>query len=100
HEVFAARIGEGLGRNPIRSVVQGQVENPNPEGAMPRGLASGAVLNDIASYVETSADRPGKDTGRPPPASAPAASGKPAEEKAGKLELEASPTGQLAYTTS
>ncbi len=99
-EVFARSIDEGLGRNTIRSVVQGQVENPNPEGAMPRGLASGAVLNDIASYVEDSADRPGKDTGLLATAVAPAGSGKPAEEKAGKLELEASPTGQLAYTTA
>ena len=50
--------------------------------------------------AETSSDRPGKDTGLLATAVAPAGSGKPAEEKAGKLELEASPTGQLAYTTS
>ena len=99
-EAFARGVDEGLGRTAIRSVVQGQVENPNPEGAMPRGLASGAVLNDIASYVASAADRPGKDTGLLATAVAPAGSGKPAEEKAGKLELEASPTGQLAYTTN
>jgi plastocyanin len=99
-EAYASSINEGLGRSTIRSVVQGQVENPNPEGAMPRGLANGAVLNDIASYVEAAADRPGKDTGLLASAVAPAGSGKPAEEKAGKLELEASPTGQLAYTAS
>jgi plastocyanin len=98
--VLARSLDEGLGRGAVRSVVQGQVENPNPEGAMPRGLASGAVLNDIASYVASAADRPGKDTGLLATAVAPAGSGKPAEEKAGKLELEASPTGQLAYTTN
>ena len=99
-EAFARSLQEGLGRGAIRSVVQGQVENPNPEGAMPRGLASGAVLNDISSYVADSADEPGKDTGLLATAVAPTGSGKPAEEKAGKLELEAAPNGQLAYTTT
>ena len=98
--VLGHSLDEGLGRSAIRSVVQGQVEYPNPEGAMPSGLASGAVLNDIASYVAEAADRPGKDTGLLASAVAPAGSGKPAEEKAGKLELEAAPNGQLAYTTS
>lgn len=99
-EAFARSLQEGLGRGAIRSVVQGQVENPNPEGAMPRGLAKGAALNDIASYVAESAAKPGKDTGLLASAVAPIGSGKPAEEKAGKLELEAAPNGQLAYTTS
>ncbi len=97
---FAPSIHEGLGRSTIRGVVQYQVEYPNPEGAMPRGLASGAILNDIAAYVEAAADRPGKDSGLLATAVAPAGSGKPAEEKAGKLELEANPAGQLAYTTN
>jgi plastocyanin len=99
-EAFARSIQEGLGRGAVRSVVQGQVENPNPEGAMPRGLASGAVLNDIASYVAESAGKSGKDTGLLATAVAPVGSGKAAEEKAGKLELEAAPNGQLAYTAS
>jgi plastocyanin len=98
--VLAHSVNEGLGRSSIRSVVQYQVEYPNPEGAMPRGLASGAVLNDIASYVAAVADKPGKDSGLLATAIAPAGSGKPAEEKAGKLELEADPNGQLAYTTN
>jgi plastocyanin len=99
-QVFRESLAAGLGRNSIRSVVQGQVEYPNPEGVMPSGLASGAVLNNIASYVAHAADNPGKDLGLLATAVAPAGSGKPAVESAGKLELEASPTGQLAYTTS
>jgi plastocyanin len=97
---FARSLNEGLGRPAIRGVVQGQVEYPNPQGAMPKGLASGAALNDIASYVEAAADRPGKDSGLLASAVAPAGAGKPAEEKAGKLELEAAPNGQLAYTAT
>jgi plastocyanin len=99
-DAFHASVSEGLGRSTIRGVVQGQVENPNPEGVMPHGLASGATLNDIASYVAYAADRPGRDSGLLATAVAPAGSGKPAVEQAGKLELEASPTGQLAYTAS
>lgn len=97
---FANSLNEGLGRSTIRSVVQGQVENPNPEGAMPKGLASGSALSDIAAYVEAVADKPGKDAGLLATAVAPAGSGKPAEEKNGALDLEANPAGQLAYTAA
>jgi plastocyanin len=99
-EAFRHGVAEGLGRSTIPSVVQYQVEYPNPENVMPKGLASGSVLKDIAAYVAYAADRPGSDTGLLASAVAPAGSGKPAVEKAGKLELEANPTGQLAYTTN
>jgi plastocyanin len=99
-EAFRHGVAEGLGRSTIPSVVQYQVEYPNPENVMPKGLASGSVLTDIAAYVAYAAARPGSDTGLLASAVAPAGSGKPAVEKAGKLELEASPTGQLAYTTN
>lgn len=99
-EAFAHSLAEGLGRSSIRSVVAGQVENPNPEGAMPADLASGRTLENIASYVASVAAKPGKDAGLLASAVAAAGSGKPAVEKAGKLELEAAPNGQLAYTTS
>ena len=99
-EAFRESVATGLGRSAVRGVVQGQVEEPNPEGAMPHGLASGAELNDIASYVAYAADNPGKDSGLLASAVAPAGAGKPAVEQAGKLELEANPTGQLAYTTT
>lgn len=62
-EAFRASLKEGLQRSAVRTVVQGQVENPNPAGAMPKGLASGSVLSDIAAYVAETADRPGQDAG-------------------------------------
>jgi len=76
------------------------VANANPQGVMPKGLASGAKLTDIASYVAQSVDKPGQDTGLLATAVPKAGAGKPAVEKAGKLQFEASPSGQLAYTTS
>jgi plastocyanin len=98
-EAFRESLAAGLQRGAIRGVVQGQVENPDPEGVMPHGLAGGGTLNDIASYVAYAADNPGKDTGLLSSAVAPVGAGKPAVEKGGKLALEANPTGQLAYTT-
>ncbi|HTD09088.1 MAG TPA: plastocyanin/azurin family copper-binding protein [Solirubrobacteraceae bacterium] len=99
-EVFRASVTEGLQRNSVRTVVEGQVQNPAPYGVMPKGLASGATLSDISAYVAQSVDRSGKDTGLLASAVQAPGAGKPAVEKAGKLELDASPSGQLAYTTA
>ena len=99
-EAFRRGVVEGLGRNTIRSVVQYQVEYPNPQNVMPKGLASGSTLKDIAAYIAYAAARPGGDSGLLAGAVAAAGSGKPAVEKGGKLELEAAPGGQLAYTAS
>ena len=99
-EAFRTDVGEGLQRNTIRSVVEGQVAYPNSQGVMPKDLASGATLKDIAAYVAQAADRPGPDTGLLATAVEAPGAGKPAVEKGGKLEIDASPSGQLAYTTS
>jgi plastocyanin len=99
-EAFRNAVVEGLGRSAIHSVVQFQVEYPDPEGAMPSGLASGNELKDIAAYVGYAAANPGGDSGLLASAVAPAGAGKPAVEKSGKLELEANPAGQLAYTAN
>lgn len=99
-EVFRASLAEGLQRNSVRTVVEGQVQNPNPTGVMPKGLASGATLTDISAYVAQAVDRSGPDTGLLASAVEAPGSGKPAVEKAGKLQIDANPAGQLAYTAS
>jgi plastocyanin len=99
-EVFRTSIAEGLQRNAVRTVVEGQVQNPNPDGVMPKGLASGSTLTDIAAYVAQSADKPGADTGLLASAVEAPGAGKPAVEKAGKLDIDANPAGELAYTTN
>ncbi len=98
--VLATDLQEGLQRNAVRTVVEGQVQNPDPVGLMPKGLASGAALADIAAYVAQSADAPGPDTGLLASAVEAPGAGKPAVEKAGKLDIDANPAGQLAYTSS
>jgi mono/diheme cytochrome c family protein len=99
-EAFRVSIAEGLGRSAVRTAVEGQVENPNRFGVMPSGLASGAKLASISAYVAEAVDRPGKDSGLLANAVQAPGSGRPAVEKAGKLEIPADPTGQLAYATN
>jgi plastocyanin len=98
-EAFRASLNEGLQRSAVRTVVEGQVEDPNRSGVMPSGLASGATLTDIAAYVAEAADRPGQDTGLLASAVQAPGAGKPVVEKNGKLEIAADPTGQLSYVT-
>jgi mono/diheme cytochrome c family protein len=99
-ESFRVAIAEGLRRNAVRGVVEGQIAIPNPEGAMPKELVTGATAKDVAAYVAGAADRPGKDTGLLATAVEAPGAGKPAVETAGKLQIPASPTGQLAYATN
>ncbi len=99
-DAFGQDIAEGLKRSTIEGIVHGQVLEPNREGVMPKGLASGAALNDIAAYVAQSVARPGQDTGLLASAVEAPGAGKPAVEKAGKLEIDANPQGQLAYTAT
>jgi plastocyanin len=99
-EAFRAAIAEGEGRAIVRGIVEKQIQIPNPEGAMPKNLVSGSALKDIAAYVAQSADKSGKDTGLLASAVKSPGSGKPAEEKGGKLSIAANAQGQLAYETS
>jgi plastocyanin len=99
-EAFRASLAEGLERSAVRGVVEEQVLNPNKEGVMPKGLTRGATLRDIATYVSESVDKHGQDTGLLATAVEAPGSGKPAVEKAGKLDIDANPAGQLAYTAT
>jgi mono/diheme cytochrome c family protein len=62
-EAFRAAVREAHGRSVIRGLVEHQVEYPNPQGLMPKGLASGTKLEDIAAYVAHAAANPGSDLG-------------------------------------
>jgi plastocyanin len=99
-EAFRASLAEGLRRDTIRGVVEKQIQIPNPEGAMPKELVSGAKAKDIAGYVSQVVDKSGKDSGLLATAVEAPGSGKPAAEKGGKLPIPASPTGQLAYVSN
>ncbi|HEX5851712.1 MAG TPA: plastocyanin/azurin family copper-binding protein [Solirubrobacteraceae bacterium] len=99
-DAFRASLAEGLERNSVRGVVEGQVLNPDRDGVMPKDIAGGATLRNIAAYVADAVDRSGKDKGLLATAVQAPGSGKPAVEKAGELQLDASPSGQLLYTAT
>jgi plastocyanin len=96
---FAQSRRDGLKSNDIRGVVNFQVVYPNPQGAMPAGLAKGQSAGDIAGYVAKVAAVPGQDTGALATAVA-TVSQKPVTEQNGKLQIDADPTGQLKYLAS
>jgi mono/diheme cytochrome c family protein len=95
---FAESLRNGFGRNAVLDIVRAQIADPNPRGAMPGDLVTGKYANDVAAYVSLVVDKPGQDTGLL--ATAPAGASKPALEVAGRLEIDASPSGQLAYVTN
>jgi plastocyanin/cytochrome c2 len=99
-EAFRYATAEAEGRSAIRGVVEYQIREPNPFGAMPKNVVTGSTVNDVASYVAAAAANPGPDTGLLATAVKAPGSGKPAEEKAGKLQIPANPEGQLAYATN
>ena len=84
----------------MRGVVEKQIQIPNPEGAMPKDLVSGSTAKDIAAYVAQVVDKSGNDSGLLATAVKAPGSGKPAEEKGGKLSIPANAQGQLAYETN
>jgi len=99
-EAFRASLSEGANRDTVRGVVEKQIQIPNPEGAMPKNLVSGSTAKDVSAYVAESVDKSGKDTGLLASAVKAPGSGKPAEEKGGKLSIAANAQGQLAYETN
>ena len=97
-EAFRASIAEGLERNTIRGVVEGQIADPQPrrgDAERPRERRDARRTSPPTSPRWPPS--PGKDTGLLASAVAAPGAGKPAVEKAGKLQIAASPTGQLAY---
>jgi len=98
-EAFRVGIDEGLERSAVRGIVEQQIKIPNRAGAMPKNLVSGQTARDVAAYVAQSVAAPGKDTGLLASAVEAPGAGKPAVEKAGKLQIPANPNGQLAYAT-
>jgi plastocyanin/predicted Ser/Thr protein kinase len=90
------RVGQQVGDLRARDVlVESTIEEGRDRGLgkMPARLYQGADAREVASFVAIAATQ---DVG----GQVSAAPTSPAVEKAGKLELEASPNGHLAYTTN
>jgi uncharacterized cupredoxin-like copper-binding protein len=99
-EAFQQALKDGMKRSGILGAVHAQILHPNRNGVMPAKLVTGDDAHDVAAYVARSAAAGGKDTGLLATAVKAAGSGKPAVEKDGNLEVDADPTGQLAFVTN
>jgi uncharacterized cupredoxin-like copper-binding protein len=86
-------------RSDFAGAIHGQILHPNRNGVMPAKLVTGDQAYDIAAYVAQSVAAGGKDTGLLATAVKQAGGGKPAVEKNGSLQIDADPTGQLAFVT-
>jgi uncharacterized cupredoxin-like copper-binding protein len=99
-QAFQQALKDGMKRSGIRGAVHGWILHPNRMGVMPAKIVSGANAHDVAAYVALSVAAKGKETGLLASAVKAAGGGKPAVEKNGSLEVDADPTGQLAFTTN
>jgi uncharacterized cupredoxin-like copper-binding protein len=98
-DAFAQSLSAGFKRNVIHGVVREQILYPNQSGKMPAKLFTGQDATDVAAYVEYAAARPGQDAGALASA-VQSTTQRPAVESNGKLQIDADPSGQLAYTAS
>jgi uncharacterized cupredoxin-like copper-binding protein len=96
---FAQSLKDGFHRDTVASVVKRQIGQPALTGAMPAKLLTGQEAVDAAAYVGYAAARPGEDTGALANAVKAVEQGS-ATAKGGKLEIDADPNGQLAYTVA
>jgi plastocyanin len=98
-EAFQRAIKDGMPRSDFAGAIHGQILHPNRNGVMPAKLVTGDKAYDVAAYVAQSVAAGGKDTGLLATAVKQAGGGKPAVEQNGTVEIDADPTGQLAYVT-
>lgn len=94
---FAQSLADGFGRSTVRGVVHEQILYPNSR--MPAKLVTGQTAIDVAAYVADAAAKGGEDQGALASAVRRAEQGSATAEN-GRLEIDADPTGQLAYTVA
>jgi mono/diheme cytochrome c family protein len=99
-QAFVAARDAGLGKATVAGVVRRQIAHPRRDSIMPVGLVTGAEARDVAAYVAAVAGQKGKDAGQLASAGAPKVSNKPIAAKGGKLEIDANPTGALAFAST
>jgi mono/diheme cytochrome c family protein len=99
-QAFGPAREDGLGEQTVDGVVRRQIAHPRRNSVMPKGLVSGQDARDVAAYVAAVAGQRGKDAGQLASAGAPKTSNKPIPAKGGKLEIDADPTGALAFVST
>lgn len=106
-EAFQQALKDGIERSTLTGVVEQQILYPNRRAqqdpttqekliAMPADLVKGDLATDVSAYVASVTARNGKDTGRLADIGSARAKGT-AKAADGTVEIDADPTGQLAY---
>jgi mono/diheme cytochrome c family protein len=98
-DAFLQDRSDGIKSSAIEGLVDYWIRFPNTQGVMPAMLYKGQQAQDVAAYVAAVAAQPGHDTGALATAVA-NVNQKPAVEKAGIVEIDADPTGQLKFLAS
>ena len=102
---FSQSLRDGMKRTTVRQVVFEQILYPptikdrTTGTQMPAKLLEGQDAEDVAAYVATEAGRRGEDAGLLAEAVKKAGGGEAAKAENGVLEIDADPSGQLAYVT-
>jgi mono/diheme cytochrome c family protein len=99
-EAFGSARRQGLGEGTVEGVVADQIATPLRNSSMPAKLVTGQDAEDVAAYVAAVAGQPGEDQGRLAAAGAPEVSSKPIAASGGRLEIDANPTGALAFEST
>ncbi len=106
-EAFQQSLKDGIKRSTIEGVVHRQILYPNRRAqqdpttgkeliAMPAKLVKGDLARDVSAYVASVAAKSGKDSGRLADIGGAEAEGT-AKAENGVVEIDADPSGQLAY---
>jgi plastocyanin len=98
-DAFSQDRVDGVKSTSIEGLVDYWIRFPDTQGVMPAMLYKGQEAQDVAAYVGLVAGRPGVDTGALATAVANVKQ-HIAVEKAGVVEINADPTGQLKFLAS
>ena len=96
---FRQSLSEGFERSVVHGVVADQIQFPGRTSQMPAHLVTGDNVDDVAAYVAASVDQRGQDTGLLATAVKAAGRRQASVESNGELQIDADPSGQLAYVT-
>jgi mono/diheme cytochrome c family protein/plastocyanin len=97
---FGPSRGDGLGEDTVEGVVRRQIAFVRRSSIMPANLVEGQDAADVSAYVAKVAGQPGEDEGELAKAGAPKVSNKPIVARGGKLQIDADPTGALAFAST
>jgi mono/diheme cytochrome c family protein len=97
-QAFAQARRDGMNEETVEGVVVRQIAHPRRNSIMPADLVTGDDARDVAAYIAEVAGQPGEDTGAL--AEVGVTKGGTARAKDGVLQIDADPSGALAFTAS